>query len=151
MLLLEFSIAAHPYAIRAKDVVEVVPAVPLAERPGALPLLEYRGGSVPVLDLRERYKGEATALSLVTRIVLIGERGQRPALGLLAERVTDTVRVRELSGFEVATTPVPAHRATDEQGRVRYLVDLEQLRADAARMPARDTRGGRPGDGPGGR
>lgn len=132
MLLLEFSIAAHTYVLAAKSVIEVVPAVPLHPRSGLLPTLEYRGSAVPVLDLRYRYCGESTASSLATRIVLVGQNGQIPSLGLLAEHVT-AVRVRALSPVDSApaVTPIPTHCFRDEGGGVRYLVDLESLGAEA--------------------
>lgn len=133
MLLLAFSIAAQPYAIPAQDVTEVVPAVPLHEDPGQLPTLNYRGGMVPVLDLRHRYLGEPTNLCLATRIVLVGKSGQPPIVGLLAEQVTDMVRARTLSAPSAppTTTLIPTRCARDEQGGVHYLLDLDRIVADA--------------------
>lgn len=131
VLLLEFSIAAQTYALPAKVIVEVVPAVPLRETSGQLPTLEYRGIRVPVLDLRQRYCSEPTACALATRIVLVGESGHTPALALLAERVTDTVRVRGLNAVSSAPTPVPAQPMADEHGIVRFVIELHRLIADA--------------------
>lgn len=137
MLLLEFSIAAHTYALPAKSVVEVIPAVPLNQIPGQLPTLEYHGSRVPVLDLRQRYCGTLTAYSLATRIILVGSSGHIPALGLLVEHVTDTARVRALDAVNSASTatPIPACCVRDEKGGERYLLNLDRLIADAVGAP----------------
>lgn len=131
VLLLEFSIAAQTYALPAKVIVEVVPAVPLREVAGQLPTLDYRGIQVPVLDLRQRYCGEATDSALATRIVLVGDNGHTPTLGLLAERVTETVRVRAMNAVSSAPMPVPARAICDERGIVRFVLELDRLIADA--------------------
>jgi len=137
MLLLVFNVAAQAYAIPAKSVVEVVPAVPLQPQRDQLPTLNYRGGRVPVLDLRQHYLGEPTTFSLTTRIVLVGESGQTPALGLLAEQVTDTLRPRMLRAVDSAPapTPLPARCLHDESGGVLYLLDLERLIAESRCVP----------------
>lgn len=137
MLLLEFSVAARTYALPAKSVVEVVPAVALNRYPGQVPTLEYHGFRVPVLDLAQRYCGTPTVCSLATRIVLVGHSEHGPALGLLVEHVIDTVRVRALNPADSAliSTPVPISCVRDERGDERYLLNLDQVTADVIGAP----------------
>ncbi len=94
MLVLLVHIADQLYCIRAADVVEVVPRVPLQPAPHApaevAGLLHYRSQVIPVLDLRTLLAGEASCAFLSTRIVIIGEPKR---IGLVAERLTEAIDI----------------------------------------------------------
>jgi chemotaxis-related protein WspB len=127
MLLLELSIAGQRYALPATHIVEVVPAVALTQTSGKLPTLDYRGHAVPVLDLGAHYRGVAGSPTLATRIVLVGRHSNAPLLGLLAERVTDTVKTKALRVEHSDEGPVPATRQQDERGQWYHVLDLQRI------------------------
>lgn len=97
-LYLQFSLGDDRYVIAGADVREVVPlrrikSVP--EEPEWLAgLIEHRGEVLPVVDLVRRATGRAAARRMATRIVLVEYGGPR-AVGVLLERVSGTVVLRE--------------------------------------------------------
>jgi chemotaxis-related protein WspB len=112
MLFLLFQIGKERYCLDVSRVVEVVPMVRFESIPHAPPyvagLFNYRGAVVPVIDLAALLRDEPCRPLLSTRIILVdyaGSHRERHTLGLLAERVTETVSCREEefrpSGIEV--------------------------------------------------
>jgi len=100
MLMLLLTVGDERYAVEVKRIIEVVPMAELRRLPRApecvAGLFHYRGGVVPVVDLCRLTVGKPCARRLSTRIVLMdypGRDGASHALGLLAERVTETVVV----------------------------------------------------------
>jgi chemotaxis-related protein WspB len=95
MLLLLFHLGGHRFAIRAAEVAAVLPAPVLEPVPlgplGLAGLFRYQGSFVPVLDLKRLSAGEPCVPALSTRVILVG--GRDGLLGLLAEKVTDTLSV----------------------------------------------------------
>jgi chemotaxis-related protein WspB len=99
MLLMVFHIGKERFALDSTDVLEIVPMVEFEKVPKAPDFLSglfhYRGEIVPVIDL-SCLAGQGKARRLLsTRIILVRYRGAgEPAriLGLLAERMTDTVK-----------------------------------------------------------
>jgi len=99
MLFLLFHVNEESYAVDVRDVTEVVPRVKLRSIPKApdyvAGLLNYRGESVPVLDLCMLLHGRNCAAVFGSRIVLVNypdSRGVLRVLGLLAEQVTETLQ-----------------------------------------------------------
>ncbi|MBI3775624.1 MAG: chemotaxis protein CheW [Gammaproteobacteria bacterium] len=101
MLYLLFHVKEESYAVDVREVVEVVPRVKLRSIPKApeyvAGLLNYRGDSVPVLDLCMLLHDTKCAPVFGSRIVLVqyltAGSGKR-VLGLLAEQVTDTMQCK---------------------------------------------------------
>ena len=144
MLMLLFQLGNSRYAIPAREVVEVTPRVrlePLAGTPDYVAgLLNYRGEHVPAIDLCQLINSERCRNSLTTRIILVpfsGANGATGTLGLLAEAVTETLRIEESAfadtGVKVDTAPYLGRAAHSSQGMVRSITvaDLlpQQLRA----------------------
>ena len=99
MLYLLFHVKDESYAVNVREVIEVVPRVKLRSIPKApdyvAGLLNYRGASVPVLDLCMLMHDQKCASVFGSRIVLVQYPDARAALrvlGLLAEQVTDTMQ-----------------------------------------------------------
>lgn len=99
MLYLLFHVKNESYAVDVRDVIEVVPWVKLRSIPKApvyvAGLLNYRGESVPVLDLCMLLHNQNCAEVFGSRIVLakyLDARGAARVLGLLAEQVTETLQ-----------------------------------------------------------
>ena len=102
MLMLLLSTGNDRYALHTQDVIEVVPQVEMRTLPRApgyvVGLLNYRALMVPVVDVCSLMHGSPCQPRLSTRIVLVNypvADGAKHVLGLLAESVTDTVRVDE--------------------------------------------------------
>lgn len=102
MLYLQFYVKNNRYAIAAKDVVAVVPLVSLHSIPKVpefiAGLMNYHGDSVPVVDMTMLIEGRKTNQHLSTRIVLVvieTKRGERKLVGLMAEKLTEVMRINE--------------------------------------------------------
>ncbi|MBO0348526.1 chemotaxis protein CheW [Phormidium pseudopriestleyi FRX01] len=102
MLMLLFYVGPDRYALSCSQVVEVIPLVELRKlyhSPEYMAgLFNYRGSIVPVLDLCHLIRGSCSRHCLSTRIILVNyqQTNQNSRLiGLMAERVTDTVNVLE--------------------------------------------------------
>lgn len=102
MLFLLFHIGADRYALAARDVSEVLPLVALKQVPraprGIAGLLNYRGQSVPVLDVSLLATGQPAAQRVSTRVLVTHAQVPGPAggteekwFGLLVERATETI------------------------------------------------------------
>ena len=110
MLVVTFRVAASAYAIRCRNIVEVIPLVALREIAHAKPWLKglfvYRGELTPVVDLCRLIGGYPCPERLSSRIVLVraklDEGGER-TLGLLAEHMTEA---RPLQAQPVAGPPL---------------------------------------------
>jgi len=108
MLFIVFKAGNANYALEARQVIEVVPLVTLRVCPGApaymIGLANYRGTSVPIVDLGRLVGDAPCAVYLSTRIILTpyaGADGQQRVIGLLAEAVMETVD-REEADFSQA-------------------------------------------------
>jgi chemotaxis-related protein WspB len=102
MLYLLFELAGDHYALDVRQVVEVVPQaesrILLGPLAGVAGLMNYRGKPVPLIDLTQLLLGRACARRMSTRIVVASWQeasGETQFVGLLAERVTDTIRLKE--------------------------------------------------------
>jgi purine-binding chemotaxis protein CheW len=88
---------AERYAIPCQRVVEVTPGVVLTRLALAPPhvagTFAYRGAVMEVVDLNGLLGAAPSSLRLSSRIVVVTGRSGAPALGLLAERVTDTAKL----------------------------------------------------------
>lgn len=99
MLFMQFKINDDRYIIEAKDIIEIVPFANLKRIPKAPPyvagLLNYRGETVPVIDICYLMDEKASELKLSSRIALVNYKdddGKSVCIGLLIEHLTETVR-----------------------------------------------------------
>ena len=98
MLLLLFSLQDEIFAMSGREVVEVVPLLPFRPKAGTFPqargVIQLRGRQVPVIDLGLLLTGTACVEAMSSRIIIISvkvDAHQERLLGLLAEKVTETV------------------------------------------------------------
>lgn len=98
MLLLLFHIDEDIYAIESTHIVEVLPLVMLRKvyqvPDHVAGVFRYRNCIVPVVDLCELIRGERCRSRFSTRIIMIqyqNRTGENAYVGLLAERVTETL------------------------------------------------------------
>lgn len=141
MLFLVFQLDAERYAIDAATVTAVLPQVELRRLPQAHPavagVFDYRGEVVPLIDLCRLALARPARAAMSTRIVLADYRdraGQPRRLGLLAERVLDTVRL-EPQAFAPSGVDQPLARylgpvARDAHGLLQWIGVRELLPDD---------------------
>ncbi len=98
MLLLLFYLGEERYVLDSARLVEIIPQVnlrPVYQVPQYVAgVLNYRGKVVPVVDLGLLIQGNPCCRCLSTRIIIVNyplANGKTHYLGLLAERVTDTL------------------------------------------------------------
>jgi len=137
MLFLLFQLGEDRYALDTGRVVEVLPLVgitPIPKAPaGVAGLFNYRGAPVPAIDLSQLTMARPARSRLNTRIVLVhypDGRGKTRLLGLIAEKVTETVRRDPAdfvaSGVTTDRAPYLGPVATDARGVMQW-IDVEWL------------------------
>jgi len=97
MLLLVFQSGNQRFGIDTAEVIEVAPPLCCRKLPHApvyvAGLANYRGETVPVIDVSALLGGAPAPLLMSTRLVLVRYNGR--VLGLLAERAVETATCRE--------------------------------------------------------
>jgi chemotaxis-related protein WspB len=137
MLFLLFQLGQDRYALDTSRVAEVLPLVAITQIPQAPPgvagLFNYRGVPVPAIDLSQLTMGRPAQSRLNTRIVLVHYPdgiGGTHLLGLIAEKVTETVRRDKAdfvaSGVTNDRLPYLGPVATDARGLMQW-IDVECL------------------------
>ncbi|HHJ17761.1 MAG TPA: chemotaxis protein CheW [Gammaproteobacteria bacterium] len=138
MLMLLFQLGNSRYAIPAAEVVEIAPHVNLetiAMAPDCVRgLFNYRGLHVPVIDLHRLINDSSCSDSFTSRIILVNyplADGTRRILGLLAERVTETIDIDGDSftstGLNMEQAPFLGDAARCEAGLVQRISVTELL------------------------
>lgn len=137
MLTLLFYLGEIPYTVTCERVREIVPMVsltPVSHAPDYFAgFFNYRGRLVPVIDLRRLIQKTPCRIRFSTRIVLSrygGGDDPDALLGLMAERVTDTLR-RPASDFKSPALRLEhapyLGRVFLEEGRMIHHIDLDRL------------------------
>ena len=143
MLFLLFQLGSDRYALRARDVIEVLPLVALKEIPGApggvAGVMDYRGQAVPVIDLSALAIQRPAARRVSTRLFILRHptaEGER-LLGLMAERATEMMRRTDdqfqPTGVDGVRTRYLGPVTTDERGLIQR-VEVAELLDDELRM-----------------
>ncbi len=133
MLMLLFYVGEERYACICDNIVEIIPQVPLkkiALAPEYVPgLLNYGGMPVPVVDFSLLCAGRGSASYLSTRIIIFRrqiENRPEETLGLMAERVTDTIDRNPMdfvsSGFSLREAKYVGGVINDNQGLIYHLL-----------------------------
>ena len=143
MLLMLFDIGDDRFAIDARELVEVVPSVPLQTvygMPlGVVGLLAYQTGVVPIIDLGVLTTGQPCTPRLSTRILVVhyraGPDGAR--IGLRVDRANDTIKVDPEDFMATGlTAPEPPcfGRVLRRGQHTVQLVEVAHLLSDAVRQ-----------------
>jgi len=143
MLFLLFQLGKDRYALQASHVIEVMPLVAMKRIPnaarGVAGIFNHRGRPVPAIDLSELTLGTPAVERLSTRIILVNypdETGTNRPLGLIAERVTETIH-RETSdftepGLKLTNAPYLGPVLMDRHGCVQWVYE-QRLLSDRVR------------------
>lgn len=137
MLILLFYIGDVIYTIKCEKVREIAPMVVLKEIPHTpdffAGLFNYRGMIVPVIDLCQLIEKRPCEIRLSTRIILVdyhGKSGNSHILGLMAERVTETIRKPKdafvFPGIRSEDAPYMGGIVMEEKQMIQY-IDLDLL------------------------
>jgi len=132
-LFLVFRIGNERYALKAVEVAEVLPRLPLkpiAHAPDWVAgVFAYRGAVVPVIDLSALTFGAQAQARTSTRLVLVNyrpdETGETQLLGLILEQATDTLRCDPADfqpyGLDNRQAPYLGPVRKDEQGLLQWV------------------------------
>ena len=137
-LALVFSLGEERFALDGRQVVEVAPRAALRPLPGAPAAVagrfEFRGAAVPVVDLCRLALGRPCRRHFSTRVIIAAYADGH--LGLLAECVTETVRLAE--GDSVTEVPAtgarfPGRLFRDARGPLLFVALDDLLPAETRR------------------
>lgn len=142
MLFLQFKICDDRYLLEAKDVIEIIPFVQLKKIPKAPPyvagLLNYRGKTIPVIDIYYLMTDSRSELKFSSRIALVNYKkddGRKICIGLLTKHLTETVVKEEsefsTSGVNLKEQPYLGGVATDDKG-IAQRINIEKLLPEEA-------------------
>ena len=137
MLFLVFELGSDRYALDVSQVAEVMPLVRVKQVPRAPQamngLFNYHGVPVPVIDLSQLTLARPSKRRLSTRLMLVhypDETGATHLLGLIAERVSETVRHEAsefvASGITNAGAPYLGPVVSDARGLLQW-IDVRTL------------------------
>ena len=136
MLVITFKAGTTKYSLPCKLVMEITPMVeltPLDKAPEFIAgLFNYRGRITPVVDLCVMSGFPPCAGRMSTRIIIVEYSCymHKYPLGILAEKVTDTITINEdelqSTGLELPDAPYLGHVAAREDGLV-HLMDIDEL------------------------
>ncbi|KAB0566405.1 chemotaxis protein CheW [Pseudomonas palleroniana] len=143
-LFLVFHIGGERYALKATEVAEVLPRLPLkpiAHAPAWVAgIFAHRGVLVPVIDLSALTFGTAAQVRTSTRLVLVNYQPQpwieARRLGLILEQATDTLRCYPTEfqpyGLDNRQAPYLGLVREDAQGLMQW-IGVSELLTDEAR------------------
>ncbi len=124
-LFLVFCIGHERYALQAIDVVEVLPRLPLADRPGAVlggGVFAWRGTVVPVIDLCALTFGHSAKARTSTRLVLVRYQG-------------DTQQTGQVLGLILNRRPTPCAVTRPISNPMGWTTGRRRTSARCAKMP----------------
>jgi chemotaxis-related protein WspB len=142
MLLLLFQAANRTFGLDASCILEVTPVPEFRAAPQApayiAGLMNYRGRTIPVLDLTRLIEGRASRPAFSTRLLLARYEpgGPGAVLGLVAERAVETLSCSESdfapAGISVPDTPYLGEAAI-LNGRMVQRLSLDEALGEQAR------------------
>ncbi len=141
MLMLIFYVGKDLYAIDSSQVVEIIPKVSLRKIYQApeyvAGIFNYKGVIVPVIDLCQLIQKQPSRSFLSTRIIMVNyveQNGVDCWLGLMAERVTETLNKSDISLVDTKPlldeAPYLGEIIMDEKGMIQR-IRLEYLLLDS--------------------
>jgi len=136
MLLLTFQIGKEKYAVRATEVVEILPLTTIRNIPQApayiAGMLDYRNYVLPVVDLVHLINNRLHNKVFSSRIIVMRYpvANKNMLLGLIAEKVTDTINVSDDTLTNTQITLPNANYLGDvlnESGEFIQLIEIKSI------------------------
>lgn len=136
MLFLQLYLNEYRYILSTSNVVEIVPGVKLTPMPKVPKYISgicnYRGSSVPVIDLCELFLNRPSKKKLSSRIVFVNVNKpgiDEKIVGFLVEKATETIKVDEdsfiSSGIHNKDLPFMGPVVSDNQGLITRILPDE--------------------------
>jgi len=139
--MLLFYVGVDLYALDTSQVAEIIPRVILRKvhhvPDYVVGVFNYRGGIVPVIDLCHLIQGKPSRSYLSTRIIMVnyvGKEQTKRHLGLMAERVTETLNKPDTELMDTGTQLDEASYLGGmimDDKRMIQLIRLENLLSDS--------------------
>lgn len=131
-----FELADRSFGFELADVSEILPIVAITPVPGAPPwlpgVIDLRGHTLPVIDLRTRLALPAARISLDASII-VADPGTGERVGFIVDHVLDITRT-PASSIDPADTfgggDHPVHAVARATDRVILILDVNRLAAD---------------------
>jgi chemotaxis-related protein WspB len=142
VLLLQVRAGSDTFVLDTKHVVEIIPMVQWTSVPGAprgiAGVLNYHGSPLPLIDLSDLVAGKPAEPRMTTRVVVAryGSNGSQRSLALLAEGVTDVIRMPETALGAAPLTRASAPflgRISTSTGEIVQEIDVSRLLPDELR------------------
>ena len=136
MLLLTFQIGKERYAVRATEVIEILPLTTIRSIPQApayiAGMLDYRNHILPVVDLVQLTQDKQHNKVLSSRIIVMNYPvdTKNMLIGLIAEKVTDTINVAEdtLSNSQIKLPNADyLGEVLNESGEFIQLIEIKSI------------------------
>lgn len=136
MLLLTFQIGNERYAVRATEVIEILPLTTIRNIPQApdyiAGMLDYRHHILPVIDLVQLTENRPHNKVLSSRIIVMNYSlaDRNTAIGLIAEKVTDTI---DVAANTLSDTKIKLPNASylgevhNESGEFIQLIEIKSI------------------------
>ena len=136
MLLLTFQIGNERYAVRATEVIEILPLATIRKIPQApnyiSGVLDYRNQILPVIDLVELTESRPHKKVLSSRIIVMNYplNDINASIGVIAEKVTDTIDIKD---EELSSSNIKLPNADylgdihNESGEFIQLVEIKSI------------------------
>jgi len=142
MLFMKFKINDNSYLLAARDIIEIVPYAKLQKIPKApaylAGLMNYRGGTVPVVDICMLMSDQPCQFKLSSRIAMVDykdDEGQTVCIGLLIEHLTETVIYNESdfseSGIKLEESPY-LDKVIIDDNHIIQLINLREVIPESA-------------------
>ena len=136
MLLLTFQMGNERYAVRATEVIEILPLTTIRKLPQApkelAGLLDYRHHTVPVIDLVQLTEKRTHHKVLSSRIIVmkypLPDREEK--IAIIAEKVTDTINIAtsSLTDSHVQLPNAPyLGEIHNESGEYVQLIEIKSI------------------------
>ena len=136
MLYLQLYLDEYRYILSTSNVVEIVPGVkltPIPKVPSYISgICNYRGSSVPVIDLCELFLNRPSKKKLSSRIVFVNvsrSENRKKIVGFLVEKATETIKLDEdsfvSSGVYNKDLPFTGPVVSDKQGLITRILPEE--------------------------
>jgi purine-binding chemotaxis protein CheW len=130
LALLAFQVAGQRCGLPVTRVVRIIEMVAITRLPGAPDpiqgIINVRGKTAPVMDLRHRFGLPRPAYGLHTPIILVEVSDNGRLLGLIVDEVEDVLHLPAES-LEMAQTIVPAELAGQMTAQTAHLVGVAKM------------------------
>ena len=136
MLLLTFQIGKERYAVHATEVIEILPLTTIRNIPQApayiTGMLDYRNHILPVVDLVQLTENREHNKVLSSRIIVMKYpvATKNMLIGIIAEKVTDTINVAEDTLSNTQIKLPNAHYLGDvlnDSGEFTQLIEIQSI------------------------